>query len=100
MTQPCNLKSCSFFATFVRWSLSYKFKPQIYWNTDDLQIQAFTSIKVQNIHFQSVCCAFFFPFYVLQAQLGKNTHMMFYFHHAPCNQLWEELGKAGGRERR
>lgn len=96
MTQPCNLKSFSFFATFVRWSLSYKSKPQIHWNTDDVQIQAFTSIKVQNIHFQFVCCAFFFPFYVLQAQLGKNTHMMFYFHHALCNQLWEELGKAGG----
>lgn len=62
MTQSFHLKSCSFFATFVRWSLSYKSKPQIHWNTDDVHIQAITSIKVQNIHFQSVCCAFFFHF--------------------------------------
>lgn len=99
MTQPFHLKSYSFFATFVRWSLSYKSKPQIHWNTGDVHIQAFTSIKVQNIHFQSVCCAFFFffPFYILWAQLGKNTHMMFYFHHAPCNQLWERTGEGWGK---
>lgn len=60
MTQPFHLKSCSFFATFVRWSLSYKIKPQIHWNRDDVHIQAIISIKVQCIHFQSACCAFFF----------------------------------------
>lgn len=28
--QSFNLKSCSFFAIFVRWSLSYKSEPQIH----------------------------------------------------------------------
>lgn len=98
MTQPVNLKSCRFFATFVRWSPSYKSKPQIHWNTDDVHIQAITRSKCR-ISISNLCAVlFFFPFYVLQAQLGKKTHMMFYFHHAPCNQLWEELGKTGGRE--
>lgn len=101
MTQPFNLRSCSFFAMFVRWSLRYKSKPQIHWNTDDVHIQAITSITTTAEYPFPICvlvCCAFFPFYVLQAQLGKNTHMMFYFHHAPCHQLWEELGKAGGRE--
>lgn len=74
MTQPFNLKSCRFFATFVRQSPSYKSKPQIHWNTDDVHIQAITSIKVQNIHSQSVCCAFFSHFMFFRLSWGK-THI-------------------------
>lgn len=72
MTQPFNLKSCHFFATFIRWSPSYKSKPQTHWNTDDVHIQAITSIKVQNIHFQSVCCGFFFHFMFFGLSWGKK----------------------------
>lgn len=105
MTQPFHLKSYSFFATFVRWSLSCKSKPQIHWNTGDVHIQAFTSIKVQNIHFQSVCCAFFFFFSILYS-LGsageKHTHDALF---PPCpvqsvmGKNWGRLGEGSADEK-
>lgn len=61
------------------------------------QMMFIRSIKVQvSISVFNLRPALFFPFYVLRAQLGKNTCTMFYFHHTLCNQLWEELWKAGG----
>lgn len=91
MTQPFNLKSCRFFATFIRWSPSYKSKPQTHWNTDDVHIQAITSIKVQNIHFQSVCCGFFSILCSSGSAGEKNTHDVLF---PPC-PLQSVMGRTG-----
>lgn len=97
MTQPCNLKSCSFFATFVRWSLSYKSKLQIHWNTDDVHIQAITSIKVQNIHFQSVCFFFSFHFMFFRLSWGKtHTHDVL-FPPCPVQSVMGRTGEGWGK---
>lgn len=104
MTQPFHLKSCSFFATFVRWSLSYKIKPQIHWNRDDVHIQAIISIKVQCIHFQSVCCGFFFFFSTLcsSGSTGeKHTRcpISTMAHVTSCGKNWGMLGEGSADEK-
>lgn len=101
-TQPFNLKSCRFFATFVRQSPSYKSKPQIHWNTDDVHIQAITSIKVQNIHSQSVCCAFFSHFMFFRLSWGK-THTWCSIstmpHAISYGKNWGRLGEGSADEK-
>lgn len=103
MTQPLNLKSCSFFATFVRRSLSYKSKPQTHWNTDDVHIQAITSIKVQNIHFQSLCCAFFFFHFMFFRLSWGKTHIWCSIstlpHAISCGKNWGMLGEGSADEK-
>lgn len=96
MTQAFNLKSCSFFATCVRWSLSYKSKPPIQWNADFVHIQVVTSIKVRNIHFQSVCCAFFFILCSSGSAGEKHTHDVL-FPPCPMQSVVRRTGECWGK---
>lgn len=92
MTQPFNLKSCRFFATFVRWSPSYKSKPQIHWNTDDVHIQAITRSKCR-ISISNLCAVlFFFSILCSSGSAGeKNTHDVLF---PPC-PLQSVMGRTG-----
>lgn len=98
MTQPFNLKSCSFFATFVKWSLSYKSKPQIHWNTDDVHIQAIISITTSAEYPFPICVCAFFSILCSSGSAGKkHTHDVL-FPPCPMPSVMGRTGEAGGRE--
>lgn len=92
MTQPFNLRSCSFFAMFVRWSLRYKSKPQIHWNTDDVHIQAITSITTTAEYPFPICVLCFFSILCSSGSAReKHTHDVLF---PPC-PMPSVMGRTG-----
>lgn len=94
-----NFKSCHFFATFVRWSLSYTLEHR--WCSH----QAITSIKVQNIHFhfQSVCWTFFFFHFMFFRLSWGKTHTWCSISTMPraisYGKNWGRLGEGSADEK-
>lgn len=92
MTQPFNLKSCSFFATFVRWSLSYISKPQIHWNTDDVHIHYKHQSAEYPFPICVLCSFFFFPTLCSSGSAGEeHTHDVLF---PPC-PMQSVVGRTG-----